>query len=148
MSSTSPAPASCLGYPIAKYGMSLCTLGLAAEFADAGIAASSLWPRTTIGTDAVANLLGGEQALARSRTPQIMADAAYAVLTTPARERTGQFLIDEDVLREAGITDSSSYAVDGRGHDLEKRIVREPCAMLDSLRVARDEVSSRSSLVR
>lgn len=98
------------GYTLAKYGMTLATLGLAAEFAEAGIAANALWPRTTIATAAVQNLLGGDRVMAASRTPEIYADAAYEVVTTPSRERTGQCLIVEDVLAEAGITDLSGYA--------------------------------------
>ncbi|MBN9105772.1 MAG: NAD(P)-dependent oxidoreductase [Propionibacteriaceae bacterium] len=98
------------GYLLAKYGMTLATLGLAAEFAGDGIAANTLWPRTTIATAAVRFALGGEEMLKRSRTPEIYADAAYAVLCRPSRERTGQTLIVEDVLRDAGITDLSGYA--------------------------------------
>lgn len=98
------------GYTLAKYGMTMATLGMAAEFAEAGIAANTLWPRTTIATAAVRNLLGGEEVMAASRTPQIYADAAYAVLTAPSRERTGETLIVEDVLAEAGLTDLSGYA--------------------------------------
>lgn len=98
------------GYLLAKYGMTLATLGLAAEFAGDGIAANTLWPRTTIATAAVRFALGGEEMLKRSRTPEIYADAAHAVLCRPSRERTGQTLIVEDVLRDAGITDLSGYA--------------------------------------
>ncbi|OJU42232.1 MAG: short chain dehydrogenase [Microbacterium sp. 69-10] len=98
------------GYTLAKYGMTMAPLGLAAEFADAGIAANTLWPRTTIATAAVQNLLGGDRVMAASRTADIYADAAYVVLTTPSRERTGQTLIVEDVLSEAGVTDFSKYA--------------------------------------
>src|SRR3954453_1450893 len=98
-----------LGYTLSKYGMSLCTLGLAAEFSEHGIAANSLWPRTTIATDAVRNLLGGNEALARTRTPAIVADAAYEILTRPARECTGNFFIDDEVLREAGVEDLEQY---------------------------------------
>lgn len=98
------------GYTLAKYGMTLATLGLAAEFAGDGIAANTLWPRTTIATAAVQNLLGGDQVMAASRTPEIYADAAYAVLTAPASERTGQTLIVEDVLKAAGVTDFARYA--------------------------------------
>lgn len=98
------------GYTLAKYGMTLATLGLAAEFAGDGIAANTLWPRTTIATAAVQNLLGGDRVMAASRTPAIYADAAYAVLTTPARERSGQTLIVEEVLEAAGVTDFSGYA--------------------------------------
>lgn len=99
------------GYMLAKYGMTLATLGLAAEFADAGVAANCLWPRTTIATDAVANLLGGEAAVAHARRPEIMADAAYQIVTAPSRGRTGQALIDDDVLNEAGVSDLSHYAM-------------------------------------
>lgn len=98
------------GYTLAKYGMSMVTLGLAAEFRQEGIAANTLWPETTIATAAVRNVLGGEKLIAVSRTPAIYADAAYAVLTTPARELTGRSLIVEDVLRARGITDFSHYA--------------------------------------
>jgi citronellol/citronellal dehydrogenase len=97
-----------LGYTIAKYGMSLCTLGLAAEMKKDGIAANSLWPRTVIATAAVQNLMG-EATMARSRTPEIMADAAYAILTRDSRTCTGNFFIDDDVLREEGITDFAHY---------------------------------------
>jgi len=99
------------GYMLAKYGMTLATLGIAAEFADSGIAANCLWPRTLVATDAVGNLLGGATALARARKPDIIADAAHAVLVTPSRQRTGQALIDEDVLREHGVTDLHRYAM-------------------------------------
>ncbi|WP_424937127.1 MULTISPECIES: SDR family oxidoreductase [Bacteria] len=98
------------GYTLAKFGMTMVTLGLAAEFAEAGIAANTLWPRTTIATAAVQNLLGGDRVMAASRTPEIYADAAYAVLTSPARENTGRSLIVEDVLEAAGVTDFSAYA--------------------------------------
>jgi len=98
------------GYSLAKFGMTMVTLGLAAEFARDGIAANTLWPRTTIATAAVQNLLGGDKVMAASRTADIYADAAYEVLTRPAREYTGQSLIVEDVLTDAGITDFSGYA--------------------------------------
>jgi citronellol/citronellal dehydrogenase len=98
------------GYSLAKFGMTMATLGLAAEFADAGIAANTLWPRTTIATAAVQNVIGGDRLMRVSRTPEIYADAAYEVLTAPSRERTGRTLIVEDVLLEAGVTDFSGYA--------------------------------------
>jgi citronellol/citronellal dehydrogenase len=98
------------GYSMAKFGMTMATLGMAAEFAGDGIAANALWPRTTIATAAVQNILGGDRIMAASRTPEIYADAAYAVLTRPARELTGQTLIVEDVLEESGVTDFSRYA--------------------------------------
>ena len=99
-----------IGYTLAKYGMTLCTLGIAAEFADQGIAANCLWPRTTIATDAIANIHGGAETLARSRLPEIMADATYVILTSRGRELTGQTLLDEDVLRTSGVVDFSRYA--------------------------------------
>ncbi|MFV0375418.1 SDR family oxidoreductase [Microbacterium sp.] len=98
------------GYTLAKYGMTMATLGLAAEFAAAGIAANTLWPRTTIATAAVQFALGGDRMMKVSRTPEIYADAAHRVLTRPASGYTGQTLIVEDVLAEAGITDLSGYA--------------------------------------
>jgi citronellol/citronellal dehydrogenase len=87
-----------VAYTIAKYGMSMCTLGMAEEFREAGVAFNALWPRTIIATAAVQNLLGGDQAMAKSRKPEIMADAAYEVFTRPSRECTGNFFIDEDLL--------------------------------------------------
>ncbi|MGK9221603.1 MULTISPECIES: SDR family oxidoreductase [unclassified Microbacterium] len=98
------------GYSIAKFGMTMATLGLAAEFADAGIAANALWPKTLIATAAVRNVIGGDAMMARSRTPEIYADAAHVVLTQPARAYSGQTLIVEDVLADAGVTDLSGYA--------------------------------------
>jgi citronellol/citronellal dehydrogenase len=98
-----------LAYAIAKYGMSLCTLGFAEEFKEYGIAANSLWPRTTIATAAVRNLLGGEESMRRSRDPRIVADAAHAIFTRPSKECTGRFFIDDEVLAEEGITDLSIY---------------------------------------
>lgn len=98
------------GYTLAKYGMTMVTLGLAAEFADAGIAANALWPATTVATAAVQFSLGGEEMMRVSRTAEICADSAYAVLTKPSREYTGQTLVMEDVLRAEGVTDFSKYA--------------------------------------
>jgi len=98
------------GYTMAKYGMTMATLGMAAEFAEAGIAANTLWPETTIATAAVQFSLGGDRMMRVSRTPEVYADAAYAVLTRPARECSGQTLIVEEVLREEGVTDFSGYA--------------------------------------
>ena len=115
-----------LAYTMAKYGMSLVTLGLAEELRAAGIAANSLWPRTTIATAAVANLLGGDRALASSRTPAIMAEAAHAVLVRDPRTCTGQFLLDEQVLAEQGVTDLDRYrAVPGSG-PLETDLFLDP----------------------
>ncbi|MFC1442423.1 NAD(P)-dependent oxidoreductase [Streptacidiphilus sp. N1-10] len=95
-----------LGYTLSKYGMSLCTLGLAEEFAKDGIAANSLWPRTLIDTAAVRNLLGGAD---RARSPQIVADAAHAILTRPSRDWTGNLFIDDSVLAQEGVYDLSGY---------------------------------------
>jgi citronellol/citronellal dehydrogenase len=99
-----------VAYTIAKYGMSMCTLGMAEEFRADGIAVNSLWPLTTIDTAAVRNLLGGDGMAKSSRTPEVMADAAYVILTRPARECTGNFFIDEEVLRAEGVTDLKQYA--------------------------------------
>ena len=99
-----------VGYTIAKYGMTLCALGLAAEFFDDGIASNALWPRTLIATAAVQNLLGGDEAMARARKPELYADAAYVVITRPSRECTGHMYLCEDVLREDGVTSFDRYA--------------------------------------
>jgi citronellol/citronellal dehydrogenase len=107
------------GYLLSKYGMTLATLAFAAEFSEQGVAANCLWPRTTIATDAVANLLGGEQALRHARTPAIVADAAYAILTSEGQPITGRTLIDDEVLRERGVTDFNGYAVSGVDADLD-----------------------------
>ena len=111
------------GYTLAKYGMSILTLGWAAEFASAGIAANTLWPESIIATAAVQNLLGGDAAMQRARTPEILADAAMVILATPSRELTGESLIDVDVLRGAGITDLSAY---GGGDDLQYALYVDP----------------------
>ena len=100
-----------LAYTMAKFGMSLCVLGLAVELRRQGIAVNALWPRTTIATAAVNNLLGGEELMKASRTPQIMADAAHALFLKPSREVTGRFLIDDSFLYENGVTDFSQYRV-------------------------------------
>lgn len=97
-------------YTLSKYGMSLLTLGWAQELAEQGIAANALWPRTIIATAAVQNLLGGDDSMARSRTPEIVADAAHVVLTTTGRGTTGQTLIDDEVLASIGMTDLSGYS--------------------------------------
>ena len=100
-----------VAYTMAKFGMSMCTLGMSAELAADGIAVNSLWPLTTIDTAAVRNLLGGESLARMSRSAEIMADAAHVVLTRPALTTTGNFYIDEFVLREEGIDDFSRYAL-------------------------------------
>ena len=98
-------------YSFKKYGMTLLTLGFAAELRAAGIAANTLWPKTTIATAAVQNLLGGDAMVRASRTPEIVADAAYVILTRDGRTHTGECLIDEDVLRANGVEDLARYAV-------------------------------------
>lgn len=100
-----------VAYTISKLNMSLLTLGWAAEFREAGIAANALWPATTIATAAVQNLLGGDALIRRSRKPEIVADAAFYILRLDARSCSGNLFIDEDVLRKEGITDFSAYAV-------------------------------------
>ena len=103
-------------YTLSKYGMSLLTLGAAAELREAGVAANALWPRSVIATAAVQNLLGGDEVMAKSRTPEIVADAAYAILTQPSRECTGNLFIDDEVLEQlAGITDLGRYHASGEG---------------------------------
>ncbi len=99
-----------VAYSMAKYGMSMCVLGMAGEFREQGIAVNALWPRTTIATAAV-NMLGGDELVMHSRKPEIMADAAYAILTKPSREFTGHFCVDDSVLEDEGLTDLSNYAV-------------------------------------
>jgi citronellol/citronellal dehydrogenase len=101
-----------LAYSIAKYGMSLCVLGLAGELAPKGIAVNALWPRTTIATAAVQNLLGGDKMVQASRTPEILADAAYMVFGKPSREFSGNFLIDDSFMAGEGVTDFTPYRVD------------------------------------
>ena len=101
-----------VAYTMAKYGMSMCTLGMAEEFASKGIAVNSLWPLTAIDTAAVRNLLGGDAMAQMSRKPEIMADAAHIILTSDPKACTGNFFIDELVLRDAGVTDFSEYAHD------------------------------------
>ena len=100
-----------VAYTMAKFGMSLCVLGMAGELRAQGIAVNALWPRTVIATAAVENLLGGQAVIAGARKPEIMADAAYAILTKPSREVTGKFFIDDEVLRAEGVTDLDSYQV-------------------------------------
>src|SRR5215469_11215217 len=101
-----------LAYSLSKYGMSLCMLGMAEEYAAAGIACNALWPRTTIATAAVEFALGGAAMMRRSRKPEIVADAAYVILNKPARECSGNFFIDDTVLYEAGVRDFAPYSVE------------------------------------
>jgi citronellol/citronellal dehydrogenase len=108
-----------VAYTMAKFGMSMCVLGMAEEFRKEGIAFNALWPRTAIATAAVQNLLGGEEAIRRCRTADIMADAAYAILKKNSRECTGNFFVDEEVLRGEGMTDFSQYRADASLSDEE-----------------------------
>jgi citronellol/citronellal dehydrogenase len=101
-----------LAYSLAKFGMSLCVLGLAQELKGYRIAVNALWPRTTIATAAVNNLLGGDRIMRASRKPDIMADAAHLILTKPSREFTGHFCLDDTLLAEHGMTDFEHYRVD------------------------------------
>ncbi|HML14296.1 MAG TPA: SDR family oxidoreductase, partial [Xanthobacteraceae bacterium] len=101
-------------YSMAKYGMSLVVLGLAGELRPKGIAVNALWPRTTIATSAIKNLLGGDALIRRSRTPDILADAACRIFAKPAKSFTGRFLIDDTFLAAEGVTDFDRYRVDPR----------------------------------
>jgi citronellol/citronellal dehydrogenase len=99
-------------YTMAKFGMSMCVLGLSAELKAAGVAVNALWPRTAIATAAVSNLLGGDAMMRASRKPEIMGDAAYVIFTKPPREFSGRFCIDDKVLYESGVRDFEHYRVD------------------------------------
>lgn len=99
-----------VAYTIAKFGMSLCVLGMAEEFRSDGVAVNALWPRTTIATAAVNNLLGGETIMRGSRKPEIMGDAAHYILTRPSRSCTGNYFVDDEVLASEGITNLDHYA--------------------------------------
>ena len=102
-----------VAYSIAKYGMSLCVLGMAEELKKDGIAVNALWPRTTIATAAIKNVLGGDKLMRMSRTPDILADAAHLIFTQPAKTFTGNFLIDDTFLHNVGgVTDFEHYRVD------------------------------------
>lgn len=100
-----------VAYTMAKYGMSMCVLGMAGEFRKQGVAVNALWPRTAIATAAVKNLLGGEEMIKGSRKPEIIADAAYIILTKESRSYTGNFAIDDEILASAGITNLEQYSV-------------------------------------
>jgi citronellol/citronellal dehydrogenase len=101
-----------VAYAMAKFGMSMCVLGMAEEFREQGIAVNALWPKTVIATAALQALPGGMLLTQGARRPEIMADAAYAILTRKSRECTGRFFIDEEVLAEAGFKEFGKYAVD------------------------------------
>jgi citronellol/citronellal dehydrogenase len=100
-----------LPYTLSKYGMSQCVLGMAEEFKDEGIAVNALWPKTTIATAAVMNVLGGQAMADKSRTPKIVGDAAYEIFIQNSKECTGNFFLDEDILIKKGVTDFTPYAV-------------------------------------
>jgi NAD(P)-dependent dehydrogenase (short-subunit alcohol dehydrogenase family)/putative sterol carrier protein len=102
-----------VAYTMAKYGMSMCVLGMAEEFKEAGIAVNAIWPKTAIMTAAMVMMGGGDAISAQCRTPQIMADAAYVILTKHSREFTGNFCVDEHILREVGVKDFSQYLAPG-----------------------------------
>ena len=101
-----------VGYTMAKFGMSMCVLGMHSEYKRFGIAFNALWPRTAIATAAVANHLGGEVMMAKSRAPEIMADAAYIIMNRDSKKFTGNFCIDDEILNSEGITDLVKYQVD------------------------------------
>jgi len=101
-----------VAYTMAKYGMSMCVLGMAEEFRDEGIAFNALWPRTGIATAAIRNALGGDEGMRMCRTPEIMSDAAYEIFSRPSRSCTGNFFIDDVLLYEAGVRDFDRYRVD------------------------------------
>ncbi len=105
-----------LAYTMSKYGMSMCVLGLAEELKEDGIGVNALWPRSMIATSAVKNLLGGDQSIKHSRKPDIMADAAYIILTKPSSKCTGNFFIDDEILIEHGVTDLGKYSVSPGAH--------------------------------
>ena len=107
------------GYTLSKYGMSMLTLGLAEELREHGVAANALWPRTLIATAAVQNLLGGDAAMARSRRPEIIADAAHAILTKAPADCTGNCFLDDEVLAAEGVSDFSPYLYSGKEEDLQ-----------------------------
>ena len=99
-----------VAYTMAKFGMSMCVLGMAEEFKEDGVAVNALWPRTAIATAAIKNALGGDAIMNISRSPEIMGDAAYVILTKDSREFTGNFCIDDNLLAENGVEDFSQYA--------------------------------------
>jgi len=100
-----------LAYTMSKYGMSECVLGMSEEFREDGIAVNALWPKTTIATAAIYNILGGEELANHSRTPQMVADAAYFIFTQNSRQCSGNFFIDEEVLKSFGVKDFKKYAI-------------------------------------
>lgn len=115
-----------VAYTLSKYGMSLCTLGMAEEFKKDGIAVNSLWPETAVDTSAVRNLLGGDESVARSRSPEIVADAAHWIFSQPSRSVTGNFFIDSEVMQKAGWLDLSRYAMDPTKELIKDFFLGEP----------------------
>lgn len=101
-----------VAYTMSKYGMSMCVLGMAGEFKAMGIGVNALWPRTTIATAAIENIIGGKEMMRRSRKPSIMGDAAHWILTQDSKATTGNFFVDDEVLERAGVTDLSDYSVE------------------------------------
>ncbi len=99
-----------VAYTMAKFGMSMCVLGMAEEFKGQGVAVNALWPRTVIATAAVQNLLGGDDLMDAARKPDILADAAYWIFNQPSRECTGNFFVDDEVMKKAGVTNLDKYA--------------------------------------
>ncbi len=126
-----------VAYTISKFGMSLCVLGLAGELRGKGIAVNALWPRTTIATAAIRNLLGGDATMRASRKPDILADAAHMVFTKDAKEFTGHFLIDDTFLAENGVTDFDQYRVDPTQDLIPDFFVPEDGAAPVSLKAAK-----------
>ena len=130
-----------VAYSIAKYGMSLCVLGLAEELKADGIAVNALWPRTTIATAAIANLLGGDKVVRRSRKPDILADAAHLVFSQPARSFTGNFLIDDTFLYKiGGVTDFEPYLVDPTADPAPDFFVPADSSPPPGVKIARQDV--------
>jgi citronellol/citronellal dehydrogenase len=108
-----------VGYTMAKFGMTLCAYGMSAEFEKFNIGVNTLWPRTTIATAAVQNLLGGDETTKKSRAVEIMADSAYFILTSDSTKTTGRFFIDDEVLVNNGVTDLSKYKCNPKTKDEE-----------------------------
>jgi citronellol/citronellal dehydrogenase len=118
-----------VAYTMAKYGMSMCALGMAEEFRDEGIAFNALWPRTGIATAAIRNALAGDEGMRQCRTPEIMADAAYWIFNQPSRRCTGNFFIDDVVLHAAGERDFDKYRVDPTKELMRDFFVPDDCAL-------------------
>lgn len=110
------------GYVLAKYGMTLVTYGMSEELSDYGIGCNTLWPRTMVATAAVRNLLGGDAAVSRSRTPEVMGDSAYEILTSNSKITNGQFFCDDEVLASVGVVDLEKYRIDKsiKEHELQE----------------------------